>query len=70
MSESILSIILKRKLKFYRNMPPCCDLPVKINETIQTGKEWAKPVATLLPPDGGAGSGNRKEFLVGAVSVS
>ena len=49
-------------------MPPCCDLPVKINETIQTGKEWAKPVAALLPPDGGAGCGDRKKFPLGAVS--
>jgi len=40
----------------------------KINKTFQTGKEWAKPVAALLPPDGGAGSGKRKEFPVGAVS--
>ena len=51
-------------------MPPYCDLPVKINETIQTGKEWAKPVAALLPPDGGAGSGKRKAFPMGAVSGS
>ena len=49
-------------------MPPCCDLPVKINETSQTGKEWAKPEAALLPPDGGAGCGYRKVFPWGAVS--
>ena len=57
-------------MKFECNMSPCCDFPAKINKIIQTGKEWAKPVATLLPPDGGAGSGNRKEFTVGAVSGS
>ena len=49
-------------------MPPCCDLPAKINETIQTVKEWAKPVAALLPPDSGAGCGDRKEFPLAAVS--
>ena len=51
-------------------MPPCWDLPAKINETIQTGKEWAKPVVALLPPDNGAGSKNRKEFHAGVVSGS
>ncbi len=43
-------------------MPPCCDLPMKINKTIQTGKEWAKPVAALLPPGGSTGCGDRKKF--------
>ena len=45
--------------------PPC-----KINKTIQTGKEWAKPVVALLPPGGGDRSRNRKEFPAGAVSGS
>ena len=40
---------------------------MKINETIQTGKEFAKPVAALLPPDGSAGCGNRKKISSGAV---
>ena len=43
-------------------MPPCCDLPVEINKTTQTGKEWAKPEAALLPPDGGAGCGQGYYF--------
>ena len=51
-------------------MPPFCDLPAEINETLLTGKEWAKPVAALLPPDGSAGSGNRKEFPTGTVPGS
>ena len=36
----------------------------------ETEKEWAKPVAALLPPGGSAGSRNRKEFPGGAVSGS
>ena len=51
-------------------MLPCCNLPVKINETTQTGKERAKPEVALLSPDGSAGSGNRKAFPTGAVSGS
>ena len=43
-------------------MPPFCDLPVDISKITQTGKEWAKREAALLPPDGGAGCGYRKEF--------
>ena len=46
-------------------MPPCCHLPVKINKNIPDRKEWIKPVVASLPPDGGAGSGHRKEFLFG-----
>ena len=49
-------------------MPPCCDLPVKINETSQTRKEWAKLEVALLPPDGGARCRDKKEFPLGAVS--
>ena len=42
----------------------------EINETIQTGMEWAKPVAALLPPCGGARSRNRKKFPAGVGSGS
>ena len=47
---------------------PLLRLSSEINVVIQTGKEKAKPVASLLPPDGGAGIGHRKEFPLGAVS--
>jgi len=40
----------------------------KINIVIQTGKERAKPMAALLPPDDSAGSRHRKEFPRGVVS--
>ena len=36
---------------------PLLQLSSRDNETTQTGKEWAKPEAALLPPDGGAGCG-------------
>jgi len=49
-------------------MPPCCDLSVKINKQSQTGKEWVEPMVVILPPNGSAGSGHRKEFPSGAVS--
>ena len=32
--------------------------------------KWAKPVAVLLSPDGGVGSGNMKEFPARALSGS
>ena len=47
-----------------------CPTAVTFHETIQTGKEWAKPVVALLPPGGGDRSRNRKEFPAGAVSGS
>ena len=60
----------QEKFEILMQYAPCCNLPVKITKPSQTGKEWAKLVAALLPPGGSAGSRNRKEFPVGAVSGS
>ena len=37
---------------------------------VDKGKDWAKQVAALLHPDGGAGSRDRKKFPAGVVSGS